>query len=150
MHCEKIDYEIFGNDMQVVEVELDPGETVIAEAGAMNWMDQHISFESKMGDGSQADEGLMGKFFSAGKRVITGESLFMTHFSNDGRNKERVAFAAPYPGSSKGEGSVLGRLGGLLDGDKYAQAISYHDARKPDLFYCRWGFCARGRSASHA
>ncbi len=91
MRCEEIDYEIFGNDMQVVEVELDPGETVIAEAGAMNWMDEHISFESKMGDGSQADEGLIGKFFSAGKRVITGESLFMTHFSNDGRNKERVA-----------------------------------------------------------
>ena len=91
MHCEEIDCEIFGNDMQVVEVELDPGETVIAEAGAMHWMDQHISFESKMGDGSQADEGLIGKFFSAGKRVITGESLFMTHFSNDGRNKERVA-----------------------------------------------------------
>ena len=84
MRCEEIDYEIFGNDMQVVEVELDPGETVIAEAGAMNWMDEHISFESKMG---------------AGKRVITGESLFMTHFSNDGRDKERVAFAAPYPGS---------------------------------------------------
>jgi uncharacterized protein (TIGR00266 family) len=99
MRCEEIDYEIFGNDMQVVEVELDPGETVIAEAGAMNWMDEHISFESKMGDGSQANQGLMGKLFGAGKRVITGESLFMTHFSNDGRDKERVAFAAPYPGS---------------------------------------------------
>ncbi len=76
MRCQEIDYEIFGNDMQVVEVELDPGETVIAEAGAMNWMEQHIAFESKMGDGSQADEGFMGKLFSAGKRAITGESLF--------------------------------------------------------------------------
>ena len=99
MRCQEIDYQIFGNDMQVVEVELDPGETVIAEAGAMNWMEQHIAFESKMGDGSQADEGFMGKLFSAGKRAITGESLFMTHFTNDGRDKERVAFAAPYPGS---------------------------------------------------
>ncbi len=98
MRCHEVDYEIFGNDMQVVEVELDPSETVIAEAGAMNWMDTGIDFESKMGDGSKPDEGLMGKLFSAAKRTITGESIFMTHFTNRGIGKKRVAFAAPYPG----------------------------------------------------
>ncbi|MBN2414029.1 TIGR00266 family protein [candidate division KSB1 bacterium] len=98
MKCHEVDYEIIGDDMQVVEVELDPGETVIAEAGAMNWMDDGISFEAKMGDGSQPNEGMMGKLFSAAKRTITGESIFMTHFSNNGSGKRRVAFAAPYPG----------------------------------------------------
>ena len=98
MRCQEIDYEIHGNDLQVVEVELDPGETVIAEAGAMNWMEDRIEFETKMGDGSQADEGIMGKLWSAGQRALTGESLFMTHFRNAGRNRARVAFAAPYPG----------------------------------------------------
>jgi uncharacterized protein (TIGR00266 family) len=98
MQCHEVDYEIIGNDLQMVEVELDPGETVIAEAGAMNYMEDGIEFEAKMGDGSDADEGVFGKLFSAGKRVITGESLFMTHFTNDGVDKRRVAFAAPYPG----------------------------------------------------
>ena len=98
MRCHEVDYEIIGDDLQVVEVELDPGETVIAEAGAMNWMDDGISFEAKMGDGSQPDEGLMGKLFSAAKRTITGESIFMTHFTNTVSDKRRVAFAAPYPG----------------------------------------------------
>lgn len=98
MQSHEVDYEIFGNDMQVVEVELDMGETIIAEAGAMNWMEDDIVFEAKMGDGSGGDEGLMGKLFSAGKRALTGESLFLTHFTNTGNNKRRVAFAAPYPG----------------------------------------------------
>ena len=98
MRCEEIDYQIHGNDLQVVEVELDPGETVIAEAGAMNWMEDGIEFEARMGDGSQADEGIMGKLWSAGQRALTGESLFMTHFRNAGRDRARVAFAAPYPG----------------------------------------------------
>ena len=98
MKCHEVDYEIFGDDMQTVEVELDPGETVVAEAGAMNWMEDGISFEAKMGDGSQPDQGLMGKLFSAGKRVITGESMFITHFTNQARDKKRVAFSAPYPG----------------------------------------------------
>ncbi len=93
-----MDYEIFGDDMQTVEVELDPGETVIAEAGAMNWMEEGISFEAKMGDGSAPDKGFMGKLFDAGKRAITGESLFITHFTNQGGGKKRVAFSAPYPG----------------------------------------------------
>ena len=98
MKCHKIDYEIFGDDMQVVEVELDPSETVVAEAGAMNWMDDGIAFEAKMGDGSQPDKGLFGSLLDVGKRALTGESIFMTHFSNVGTGKKRVAFAAPYPG----------------------------------------------------
>jgi uncharacterized protein (TIGR00266 family) len=98
MKCHEVDYEIFGDDMQTVEVELDPGETVIAEAGAMNWMEEGIAFEAKMGDGSQPDKGLFGKLFDAGKRALTGESLFITHFTNQGSGKQRVAFSAPYPG----------------------------------------------------
>ena len=98
MKCHEVDYEIFGDDMQVVEVELDAGETVIAEAGAMNWMDDGISFEAKMGDGSQPDKGLFGKLLDAGKRAVTGESIFITHFTNAVTDKRRVAFGAPYPG----------------------------------------------------
>ena len=98
MQCQEVDYEILGHDMQIVEVELDPGETVIAEAGAMNYMENGITFEAKMGDGSNANEGFLGKMLSAGKRVLTQESIFMTHFTNEGQGKRRVAFAAPYPG----------------------------------------------------
>jgi len=98
MKCHEVDYEIHGSDMQVVEIELDPAETVIAEAGAMNWMGDGISFEAKMGDGSQPDRGLFGKLVDVGKRALTGESLFMTHFTNTGTGKKKVAFAAPYPG----------------------------------------------------
>ena len=98
MRCHEVDYEIIGNDMQIVEIELDPGETVVAEAGAMNYMDNDITFEAKMGDGSNPDEGIMGKLMNAGKRVLTGESIFITHFTNSGSNKKRVSFAAPYPG----------------------------------------------------
>ena len=98
MKCHKIDYEILGGDIQAVEVELDPAETVIAEAGAMNWMDDEISFEAKMGDGSQPDKGIFRSLLDAGKRALTGESIFVTHFTNQGQRKKRVAFAAPYPG----------------------------------------------------
>ncbi|HBH24307.1 MAG TPA: TIGR00266 family protein [Cytophagales bacterium] len=98
MKSHVIDYEIIGDDLQVVEVELDPSETVIAEAGAMNWMDDQIAFEAKMGDGSKPDKGIFGKLLDAGKRIVTGESLFLTHFTNIGSGKRRVAFAAPYPG----------------------------------------------------
>ena len=98
MNSHEVDYEILGDDLQVVEVELDPGETVIAEAGAMNYMEEDITFEAKMGDGSNPNEGLMGKLLSAGKRALTGESLFMTHFTNVGAGKKRVSFSAPYPG----------------------------------------------------
>ena len=98
MNSHEVDYEIFGNDMQIVEVELDPGETVIAEAGAMNYLAEGITFEAKMGDGSTPNEGVMGKLLGVGKRALTGESIFMTHFTNQGDGKKRVAFAAPYPG----------------------------------------------------
>ena len=98
MNCHEVDYEIFGDDLQIVEVELDPGETVIAEAGAMNYMEDGITFEAKMGDGSKPAGGVMDKLLGAGKRMITGESIFMTHFTNQGAGKKRVAFAAPYPG----------------------------------------------------
>jgi uncharacterized protein (TIGR00266 family) len=98
MRSHEVDYEVLGNDLQVVEIELDPGETVIAEAGAMAYMDEGIRFEARMGDGSQPEGGLVGKLFSAGKRMVTGESIFVTHFTNEGAGKARVAFAAPYPG----------------------------------------------------
>ena len=99
MKCHEVDYEIIGNDMQIVEVELDPNETVIAEAGAMQYLNPDITFEVKMGDGSKPESGLIDKLFSAGKRALTGESLFLTHFTNSGSGKKRVAFASPYPGS---------------------------------------------------
>ena len=99
MQCHEVDYQIIGQSMQMVEIELDQGETVIAEAGAMNYMEDGINFEAKMGDGSDVNQGLMGKLFSAGKRMITGESLFMTHFTNEVYGKRRVSFAAPFPGS---------------------------------------------------
>jgi uncharacterized protein (TIGR00266 family) len=98
MQCHEVDYRIIGDDMQIVEVELDPGETVVAEAGAMNYMEDGITFEARMGDGSETDTGLFGKLMGAGKRVLTGESIFMTHFTNKGVTKKCVAFAAPYPG----------------------------------------------------
>ncbi|EPJ43243.1 MAG: hypothetical protein OFPI_43720 [Osedax symbiont Rs2] len=99
MKSHEVDYEIIGEACQLVEIELDPGETVIAEAGAMNYLEEGIEFESKMGDGSNPDEGLMSKMFGAAKRKLTGESVFITHFSNCGSAKKRVAFSAPYPGS---------------------------------------------------
>jgi uncharacterized protein (TIGR00266 family) len=89
MHCHKVDYQVMGDDIQIVEIELDPGETVVAEG---------IAFEAKMGDGSQPDTGFLGKVLGAGQRMLTGESIFMTHFTNQGAGKRRVAFAAPYPG----------------------------------------------------
>lgn len=98
MNCHEVDFEIFGDDMQIVEVELDPTETVIAEAGAMNYMEDGISFESKMGDGTTPNRGIMDSLLNVGKRVLTGESIFLTHFTNTGHGKRRVAFAAPYPG----------------------------------------------------
>jgi len=99
--ADEIDFEIFGNDMQLVEIELDPGESVIAEAGAMNYMDSCIKMETIFGDGSGADKGkgLGSKLLNAGKRALTGEGLFMTVFQNaDPGKKAKVAFASPYPG----------------------------------------------------
>jgi uncharacterized protein (TIGR00266 family) len=94
----EIDYFILGDDLQAVEIELDPGETVIAEAGAMNYMEEGITFEAKMGDGSEAGQSALGKIFGAGKRLLAGESMMITHFTNGGNGKQKVAFAAPYPG----------------------------------------------------
>ncbi|GAA5067481.1 TIGR00266 family protein [Lysobacter panacisoli] len=96
-----IDYRIVGNDMQFVEVELDPGESAIAEAGAMMYKDAAIQMDTVFGDGRHTGQGggLMDKIFSAGKRVLTGESLFTTMFTHTGSGKARVAFAAPYPGT---------------------------------------------------
>jgi len=97
MRSHEIDYQVYGDDMQFVEVELDPRETVIAEAGVMMYMDDGIVFETRMGDGSRP-QGMMDKVLSVGKRMLTGESLFMTHFTNISEVKRRLAFAAPYPG----------------------------------------------------
>ena len=94
----EIDYRIFGEEMQYVEVELDPNETAIAESGAFMMMDDGIQMETIFGDGAKPQQGFFGKLMSAGKRVLTGESLFMTAFTNVGQGKRRVSFASPYPG----------------------------------------------------
>lgn len=97
MPSHQLDYEILGTSAQSVEIILDPGETVIAEAGTMNYMTDGVRFDTRMGDGSAT--GVLGKLWGMGKRMLTGESLFMTHFTNAGKNQARVAFAAPYPGT---------------------------------------------------
>jgi uncharacterized protein (TIGR00266 family) len=100
MNAHEIDYQIFGEEMQFVEIELDPYETVIAEAGSFMMMDDSIELATIFGDGSHKEEnkGLWGKVFSAGKRLITGESLFMAAFTHAGTGKKKVSFASPYPG----------------------------------------------------
>jgi len=99
--ADEIDFKIFGAEMQFVEVELDPGESAVAEAGAMMYKDTSIVMQTVFGDGSHASAGagFMGKLLGAGKRLLTGESLFMTVFSHSGRGKAHVAFGAPYPGN---------------------------------------------------
>jgi uncharacterized protein (TIGR00266 family) len=95
----EVEFKVYGDDMQFVEIVLDPGETIVAEAGAMMYMDSAITMDTIFGDGSRKEgNDLMGKLFSAGKRVVTGESLFMTTFTNGGNSKKCVSFAAPYPG----------------------------------------------------
>ena len=108
----EVDYEIVGEGTQMLIVELDTGESVIAEAGVMNFMEEGIEFEAKLGDGADPDEGFFGRMFSAGVRVVTGESLFMTHFTHEGRGKAQVGFAAPYPGNIVPVD--LGDVGGTL------------------------------------
>jgi len=112
----EIDYKIFGDAMQFVEVELDPMEAAVAEAGGMMYMDDGIEMETIFGDGSQAGGGFMGALMGAGKRLLTGESLFMTVFQNRGRGKKRVAFGAPYPG--KIIPAHLAEMGGELIAQK--------------------------------
>jgi uncharacterized protein (TIGR00266 family) len=119
MKCHEVDYTIIGDDMQMVQVELDAGETVIAEAGAMNYMEPDIEFEARMGDGSEAESGFIGKLFGAGKRALTGESIFMTHFSNRGAVKRHVAFAAPYPGK------IIPMDMGKMDGEILCQKDAF-------------------------
>jgi uncharacterized protein (TIGR00266 family) len=98
MNAHEIDYIIYGEEMQHVEIELDPNETAIGESGAFMMMDDGIEMQTIFGDGSQQESGFMGKLFSAGKRLLTGESLFMTAFTNIGQGKKKVHFASPFPG----------------------------------------------------
>jgi len=98
MNAHEIDYKIFGEEMQFVEIELDPQEGVVAEAGTFMMMDDQIKMNTIFGDGSNQEKGILGKIFSAGKRILTGESLFMTVFTNDGLGKKQISFASPYPG----------------------------------------------------
>jgi len=100
MPSHEVDYKIFGDDLQFVEIELDPGETVIAEAGTMMYMEDGISYDTKLGDGSKPKAGFLDKVVSVGMRAISGESLFMTHFTNSvPAGKKHVAFGAPHPGT---------------------------------------------------
>ena len=94
-----IDYEIKGQDLQFVEIELDPGESAVAEAGAMVWKDASVEMTTVFGSGAGQEGGFMGKLLSAGKRLVTGESLFTTVFTHTGSGKARVAFGAPIPGA---------------------------------------------------
>jgi uncharacterized protein (TIGR00266 family) len=108
----EVDYEILGDDLQFVKIELDPGEAAVAEAGSMMYCEDGIALDTIFGDGSQQNKGFMGALLGAGKRLLTGESLFMTVFHNEGSGKRKVAFAAPYPG--KIQPLHLAELGGEL------------------------------------
>ena len=112
MAMDVVDYEIKGSEMQFVEVELDPGEAAVGEAGSLFFMDAGISMDTVFGDGSGGGSGLFGKLLGAGKRLVTGESLFTTVYTNQTASKQRVAFGAPYPG--KIIPMDLSQLGGLL------------------------------------
>lgn len=98
MNTHEIDYEVKGEEMQFVEIELDPQETVIAEPGSFLMMDEDIEMKTIFGDGTNEDQGMLGKIFGAGKRVLTGEKLFMTTFTHQGLGKAKISFASPYPG----------------------------------------------------
>lgn len=137
MKCHEIDYQVFGDDLQYVEVELDPGETVVAEAGAMNYVEDGITFEAHMGDGSTADQGLLGKLIDAGKRTLTGESIFMTHFTNHAHDKRRVAFAAPFPG--KIVPIDMDKVGGVLTCQKDSFLCAAYGTRVGIAFQRRLG-----------
>jgi uncharacterized protein (TIGR00266 family) len=112
MAMDVVDFEIRGAEMQLVEIELDPGEAAVGEAGSMMFMDAGIQMDTVFGDGSAQQGGLFGKLLGAGKRLVTGESLFTTIYTNQASNKRRVAFAAPYPG--KILPMDLKALGGML------------------------------------
>ena len=116
----EIDYRIFGEEMQAVEIELDPQETVIAEPGSFMMMEDGIQMETLFGDGSQQRGGIMGKLFNAGKRLLVGENLFMTAYTNIGQGKKKVYFAAPYSGKiipmdlSKLNGKIIAQKDAFL------------------------------------
>lgn len=135
MRSHEIDYSIYGESIQLLEIELDPHETVIAEAGTMVYMENGIDFETKLGDGSNPGSGFLGKLLSAGARAITGESVFMTHFTNRGLGKRKVAFSAPYPGTvipidlSKVGGNLIVQKDGFLCA-ALGTSISIHFNRK--------------------
>ena len=112
MAMDVVDFEIKGSEMQCVEVELDPGEAAVGEAGSMMFMDAGVAMDTVFGDGSQNQGGFFGKLLGAGKRLVTGESLFTTIYTNQGSSKARIAFAAPYPG--KILPMDLRQLGGTL------------------------------------
>ncbi len=120
----EIDYEIHGSEMQFVEIELDPQEAAIAEAGSMMFMEDGIAMETIFGDGRSENSGFLGKLMGAGKRLLTGESLFITVFQNRGMGKKKVAFAAPYPGK------ILPMNLGQLGGEIIAQKDSFLCAAK--------------------
>jgi uncharacterized protein (TIGR00266 family) len=135
--CHEVDYQVFGDDMQYVEIELDPGETVVAEAGAMNYVEDGITFEAYMGDGTKPNQGLFGKLLDAGKRTLTGESIFMTHFTNHAHEKRRVAFAAPFPG--KIVPLDMAKIGGTLTCQKDAFLCAAYGTRIGITFQKRLG-----------
>ena len=118
MKSHEIHYKIYGDDLQFVEIDLDPTETVIGEAGAMVYMEDGVAYETKMGDGSQPDQGWLGMLGGAAKRAISGESVFLTHFTNRSQSMSRVAFGAAYPG--KILGIDLDQVGGRLIAQKDA------------------------------
>jgi uncharacterized protein (TIGR00266 family) len=110
--ADDIDFEIKGQELQFLEIELDPGESAVAEAGALVWKDAHVGMTTVFGDGSANQGGFMGKLLGAGKRLVTGESLFTTVFTHNGHGKARVAFASPVPGAIMA--LRLGEIGGTL------------------------------------
>ena len=120
MQNHEIDYKIYGEELQYVEIELDPGETAIAESGSFLMMEDGIKMATIFGDGRNQEKGFMGKLFSAGKRLLTGESLFMTTFTNEGGGKSRVSFASPYTGKiipldlSKYDGKIIAQKDSFL------------------------------------
>jgi uncharacterized protein (TIGR00266 family) len=139
MNSHEVEYKILGDDMQYIEIELDQGETVIAEADGMMYMHEGIEYEAKMGDGSKPDQGFFDKLLDAGKRALTNESVFLTHYTNTKPGKSLVAFAAPYPGKiipldlTKLKGHVICQTGAFLCAAK-GTSISLEFAQKASGF----------------
>ena len=142
MRSHEVDYRIVGEDLQFVEIELDPGESVIAEAGAMMYVEEGIEFETRMGDGSEPSMGAWGKLKSAGKRALAGESLFLAHFTNRGTGRRTVSFAASYPG--KIVPVDLAAIGGRIIAQKTAFLCAAMGTRLGIVFNRRFGAGAFG------